>query len=179
MRGILLTASLVLAFSLISCSRSSTERTNEATPTPTAKPKNVEIADSETEFQLTVDESSRAEVRQAVADTLGSKLPAWSLKGMASEAYVNGVFWVSADIEKDGRNVVLNLVVQKYFPESGAPYWKVLIANRTLKQRLHYMSDAETWKKLNEVTSELDETKNELENLKNPVEDDREPADPY
>src|SRR5688500_15623674 len=138
MREILLPVSLVLVFLIVGCKGSPTESANNATPTPTPKSKNVETAESETGFQLGVDDSTRAEARQAVADTVRSKLPTWFLKGMASEDYMNGVFWVSADIEKGGRNVVLNLVAQKFFPESGAPYWKVLVANHTLKQRLHY-----------------------------------------
>jgi hypothetical protein len=115
----------------------------------------------------------RAEVRQTVSETVKAKLPSWTIKGLAIEPYQNNVFWVAADIEKGDKSVVINLVVRKFFPESGNAYWKAILENESLRQQLHNMNDADIWKKLNEA-------KDEIETLNNPPEvDEAERPDPY
>jgi hypothetical protein len=114
----------------------------------------------------------RAEARQAVTEFLNNKLPAWKINGLSSTVFEDGVVWVAVDIERDGKGGVLNLAVRKFFPESGEPYWKAFLLDKSLKQQLHAVADAEVWKKLNDA-------KEEIENLQNPPDnEDREPPDP-
>lgn len=131
---------------LCACDRGS--NSNNASPTPTPKTNAVVVAESESDFQQQPDDENhmRAEVRQAVSETVTAKLPAWTIKGLAIEPYQNNVFWVAADIEKGDKNVVINLVVRKFFPESGNAYWKVILENESLRQQLHNMNDADIWK---------------------------------
>ena len=107
----------------------SSSNTNNASPTPTPKSKAVVVAESESDFQQQPDFENlmRAEVRQTVSETVKAKLPSWTIKGLAIEPYQNNVFWVAADIEMGHKNVVLSLVVRRFFPESGNPYWKLLM----------------------------------------------------
>jgi hypothetical protein len=163
--------SVLLALS--ACDRGS--NSNNASPTPTPKTNAVVVAESESDFQQQPDDENhmRAEVRQAVSETVTAKLPAWTIKGLAIEPYQNNVFWVAADIEKGDKNVVINLVVRKFFPESGNAYWKVILENESLRQQLHNMNDADIRKKLTEA-------KDEIETLNNPPEiDEGERPDPY
>src|SRR5687768_5173115 len=121
-------------------------------PTPTPKSNAVLVAESEGDFQQKGDfeNTMRAEVRETVGETIKSKLPSWTIKGIATELYHGNVFWVAVDIEKAGKSVVINLVAKKFFPESGNAYWKAILATESVKQQLHNMNDADIWKKLNE-----------------------------
>jgi len=160
-------------FVLSACNPAS--NSNNASPTPTPKSNAVVAAESESDFQEQPDYENhmRAEVRQTVSETVKAKLPSWTIKGLAIEPYQNNVFWVAADIEKGDKNVVINLVVRKFFPESGNAYWKAILENESLRQQLHNMNDADIWKKLNEA-------KDEIETLNNPPEvDEGERPDPY
>jgi len=117
-----------------------------------------DVADKEEEFQSDndVDNRMRSQIRSAVVEFVKSNLPNWKLKGVSTELYQFNVFWVAADIEKDGHGLVLNLAVRKFFPESGEAYWKVVPLRKTLEDQLHDMNDAAQLKKLNEAT-EADE----------------------
>ena len=69
-------------------------------------------------------------------------------------------------LRKGDRNVVLSLVVRgDSFQNLEIAYWKVMLANESLRQQLHNMNDADIWKKLNEA-------KDEIETLNNPPEVD-------
>jgi hypothetical protein len=148
---------------------------NSAPATPSPKSNALLVADSEGDFQQEDDfpNTMRAEVRETVTDTVKAKLPSWTIKGIATEPYQHNVFWVAVDIEKAGKSVVINLVVKRFFPESGNAYWKAILANESLKQQLHNMNDAQVWKKLNEATDEIETLKNP------PAEDEGERPDPY
>ncbi len=146
--------------------------TNSASPSPSPTP--VSAAQAEFEFQLLgdLDSSVRVEARRTAAEFIASKLPTWKVKGLSSQIYHDNIVWVAVDIEKDGKGGVLNLSVRRFFPESGEPYWKASLLDKTLQQQLHAMADADLWKR-------LDDTKEELENLRNPPErEDSEPNDP-
>jgi hypothetical protein len=160
-------------FALSACNSGSNG--NNASPTPTPKSNAVVVAEIESDFQQQPDFENlmRAEVRQTVSETVEAKLPSWTIKGLAIEPYQNNVYWVAADIEKGNKNVVLSLVVRRFFPESGNAYWKVMLENESVRQQLHNMNDADIWKKLSEA-------KDEIESLKNPPEvDEGERPDPY
>ena len=151
-RRIVLVAAIFLA-GLTACN-SASQTTNTS-----QKERDVQVAESEEEFQsdVDIDNEIRAEVRQSTADFVKAKLPNWTLKGVSSELYQFQVYWVAADIEKDGRSVVLDLVVRKFFPEAGGnPYWKVVSLRKTLEQQLHDMNDADVWKQLNEAKNPPD-----------------------
>jgi len=150
--------------------------TNSAHSSPSPSPASAinQAAEAESEFQVLgdLDNSVRAEARHTASEFVASKLPTWKIKGLSSQIYQDNVVWVAVDIEKEGKGGILNIAVRRFFPESGEPYWKAFLLDKSLRQQLHDMADADLWKRLNE-------TKEELENLRNPPEyDDREPDDP-
>lgn len=151
--GLALTVGL-LCLGLAGCGNSSSPN-KTASPTPTPHDAGVKAAKSEDDFQNEGDDEyrNRAEVRRAVAEFVKAKLPNWTLKGVSATPYQSNVFWVGADIEKDSRGVVVELVARKFFPESGDPYWRVVSLRKTLDGQLHDMSDADTLKRLNEATN--------------------------
>jgi hypothetical protein len=130
---------------------------NSNTVTPT---KEFETAKREEEFQA-IDESEaniqlRVEARVAAANFVKAKLPKWTIKGMSSNAYKWNVFWVDVDIERDTHGLVLNLQVEKFFPESGEAYWKAMPMKKALDDELHDINDADILKQLNDARQELD-----------------------
>jgi hypothetical protein len=119
------------------------------------KPKSTLLAEREQDAQ---DEAGkpehRAEARHVAAEFVHERLPKWTLRGLHSEQYANGVYRVSADITLGPRSEMLQLEVQQYFPEEGEPYWKAGLLTETVKDALHDSADYEVLKKLNEATSE-------------------------
>lgn len=148
-----LTVVLLSILGLTACENSNSTSTN-ASPAPADA--STKVAKSESDFQNEADDEHkiRADVRQATAQFVKANLPSWSLKGISTRAFESNIFWVAADIEKDKRNVVIELVVRKFFPESGAPYWKVVSLRKTLQEQLNDINDADVWKKLEEAQNQ-------------------------
>lgn len=72
----------------------------------------------------------RSQSRQAVLDFVSTNLSSWNVKGMSCERYNQNIFATDADLEKDGRHVVVAFFTEKFFPESGDPYWLAIPVNK-------------------------------------------------
>ena len=145
----------------VSCKDSGSQNAN-ASPSPSPKTPAEQAAEAEAEFQVfwDADSSIRTEARQTAIAFVARKLPDWKVKGLSSQIHQDNTVWVAVDIEKGGRSVVLNLAVRKFFPESGDSYWKAVLVDRTLRQQLHDMNDADLLKQLNDAKDELESLKN-------------------
>ena len=155
---------LVLFATVTSCDSSKSAR---ATPTPTPQSSAERVAESESEFQQDwKDDSIRAEARQAAIKFLKTKAPDWNIRGVSSEAYQNGSYWIAVDLEKDKRTAVVPFLVRKFFPESGDPYWRVIFLRSTFEAQEHALHDADLLKQLDEAETRV----YELENPEPPVE---------
>ena len=154
------------------CSDSTTNSGNAA-PSPTPLSAADQVAKAESRFQdSNLDDSDRSEARKVASEFITSKLPSWKVKGLSTLVSQDNIVWVAVDIEKDRKGRVLNLAVRRFFPQSGEPYWKAVLADKSLRAQLHDLADADVWRQLNEATDELDTLKNPPDN------DDREPNDP-
>lgn len=169
-KNILLLAGVCIFAS--ACKDSATNSVNPA-PSPTPLSAAEQVAKAESGFQDSyLDDSDRSEARNVASEFIASKLPSWKVKGLSTLVSQDNIVWVAVDIEKDGGGGVLNLAVRRFFPQSGEPYWKAFLSDKSLRAQLHDLADADLWRQLNDA-------KEELETLKNPPDnDDREPYDP-
>ena len=67
------------------------------------------------------------------------------------------IFSIDADLEKQGRHVVLTFDVRKFFPEPGEPYWVAVPLSKFREDRLQKLDDADLMKRLDNAQRELDE----------------------
>ena len=79
---------------------------------------------------------------------------------MASQSYESNVFWVDVDLENGQRKRILSLIVKRFFPESGEPYWKAFPIDRSHASQLHYAHDGETQRQLNEANDKIQRYEN-------------------
>jgi len=136
-------------------------KSNKATPTPTPQSPAQRVAESESEFQQDWrDDAVRAEARQAAINFLKAKAPDWKIKGVSSEPYKHGSYWVAVDLEKDKRTAVIPFLVRKFFPESGDPYWRVIFLRSTFEAQEHALHDADLLKQLDEAETKIYELEN-------------------
>lgn len=149
MKGIL--GGILLYLLTINCGG---QKEKEAKPSPQLT-KAQAVAEKEEEFQLSAGETeTRAEARQAAIKFATEHLPKWKIQGVQSEAYANGTYRVAVDIGLGKRRESLVLVVARFFPEEGEPYWQAHLLTNTLRDALHDTEDYERLKKLNEATEE-------------------------
>ena len=85
---------------------------------------------------------------------------------MSSHRFNQNFFTADAEIEKDGKHSVVTFLIERFFPESGDPYWMAIPVNRFTRDRLHHLSDDELLKQYNKAQEELDD-------LQSPPEDDQ------
>lgn len=97
---------------------------------------------------------------EAAISYVKAKLPQWTIKGVASHSYRDNNFWIDIDIENQGRSAVITIYSQKFFPESGEPYWKIVPTNTTLPERLHDMQDTQILEQLRHAENDLEEKGN-------------------
>jgi hypothetical protein len=112
----------------------------EASPTPTPTPTS---ALAEIQFQASPDPNGemRAEARRAVTEYLRVAARGWAVKGLALQLYAGNEFSVSAHVEKDNKRAVISLVVRRFYPENGNPYWLAILSDRSIEAQLHDLSD--------------------------------------
>lgn len=137
----------------------------------TDKPANTratKAATLEGEFQEQADPNDlmRTDARQAILDFVSRNLPTWNVKGISSRRFNQNYFTADAEIEKDGKNSVVTFLIERFYPESGDPYWLAMPVNRFTRERLHHLSDDELLKQYNEAREKLDD-------LQSPPEDDQ------
>ena len=165
MRYLLFFATLVLVVTFLGgCSGSNSG--NAPTPTPTPEQDAAtRTARLEREFQgvrlRKATDEERTEARRAVLDFVKANLPGWNVKGMSSQIYEEKVFSIDADLEKQGRHVVVTFDTRMFFPESGDPYWLALPVNKFRQDRLHKLNDAD-------LLEQLDKAQREIIDLENP-----------
>lgn len=75
---------------------------------------------------------------------------------MSDQQYSQNLFATDADLEKDGRHVVVAFFTEKFFPESGDPYWLAIPINKFTRDRLHRLSDDDLLKQFNGARRALD-----------------------
>jgi hypothetical protein len=133
-----------ISFLTVGCSGANTQSSNRADNPATRS------ARFEEEFQNQADKNGeiRSEARQAVLDYIKTNLSTWNVKGMSCEEFNRNNFAIDADLEKDGQHVVLTLYTEKFFPESGDPYWVAIPVTRERLDRLHVQSDEDLLKQL-------------------------------
>lgn len=158
-----------LAFALVSlsifiggCSDASTQKVvSEDNPATKA-------ARLEAEFQQQTDANGvmRSEARQTVSDFVRTNLSTWNVKGMSCEVFAQNSFAIDADLERNGQHTIITLYTERFFPESGDPYWVAIPVNKLRRERLHRLSDED-------LIKQLDKVRNQLEDLQSPPDDDR------
>jgi len=168
----LLTVSLLLI--AIGCNTKQVPPSPSPTPTPRPSPSPEEpkerAAKREAVEQNLADQNladqnfpeiSRSPVRDAATQFVKTELPTWTLKGISTEAYESNTFWADVDIESGKRNRILSLIVKRFYPDNGDPYWKAFPVSDSRASRIHAAHDAEIKRQLNDTTNELEEYKSE------------------
>lgn len=151
----------LISLFLVVCGGACSNTKPADTPPPNA-------AALEVEFQNQDDPKGeiRAQARQAVLDFVSRNLSTWSVKGMSSQRFYQNVFDIDADLEKDGKHFGVTFFTEKFFPESGEPYWLAIPVNKFTRERLRRLSDDELLKLYSKARQELDD-------LQSPPEDDQ------
>jgi hypothetical protein len=165
---------LVFALALAGCSASD-KSTGEPTPTPDNPA--TRAARAEEDFQgwrgKLEDRGGefRTAARNAVAEFVKSRLPGWTVKGIASQSYDENVFSMDADLARESQRVVVTFEVRKFFSESGDGYWLAVPVNKYRLDRLHALTDAQLRKELGEAQEQLNNPPEQEE----PEPEDRDP----
>jgi hypothetical protein len=134
---------LLLCLSLACRSADKVENSAKPSPSPSAEDSKARVAREEAKSQGNdYFDRSRTAVREAASQFVKTELPAWTLKGMASEPFESNVFWVDVDLENGQHKRVLSLVVKQFFPESGKPYWKAFPLDKSHASQLHDARDS-------------------------------------
>jgi len=154
---------LTLTLMLISNAGCYESESPKASPTPRPNNPATRIANDEKTFQLDSDAGLefQSQARSAAVDFIKQKLPAAIVKGEWSQRYKNNVFWIDVDVEVNGQRVVVPLVLRKFFPETGEPYWRAVLLSTDLRERQRLTRDEEILKQLNEAELELDKGDNQ------------------
>ena len=161
---------ILLAFTMSACDSAADNNTNNSSPQPTPMSPAMAVAKAEDKFQDSDDfhQTARAEAREAATSYVKAKLPDWTIKGLSSEQFQNHVFWVNVDIQRDKRNSILSLLVRKFFPASGDPYWKAILLRSTPREQQEEMNEEALLKRLAEAEAELEEKGAEADATREP-----------
>ena len=157
---------ILFTFVIISEGCSSGGGTANSTPTPSPHSPATRAALEERGFQRrTFDNNAdiRTEARRTVSEFVKVNLPGWDIKGMSAQAYEGNIFSIDADLEKQGKRVVITFDTRKFFSEASEPYWIAVPVNRFRQDRLHKLNDADILKQLNKAQNELDDLRSPSE----------------
>ena len=105
----------------------------------------------------TTNEEARSEARQAVLEFIQANIPSWNVKGLSAQPYAQNIFGIDADLEKNGRHLVISFDTRKFFPESGEPYWLPTPMSKFRRERLRDLSEDALIKEINRLRESLDE----------------------
>jgi hypothetical protein len=125
-----LTFLILLSFS-ISCGSHSAQDKNQAAPPPSPSVSNNNTSSDvpfskEDEYELSEDpEVTRKEARQKAIEYAQQNFPGWNVKGIISRSTFDKHYQVILDLEKGNQNKTVQLLLRRFFPEKGEPYWKV------------------------------------------------------
>lgn len=126
----LLLSLFLLSFS-ISCGSDSAQNNNQSGPaSPSVSANNNSAADvpfsKEDEYELSEDsEVTRQEARQKAIEYAQQNFPDWNVKGIISRRTFDKQYQVTLDLEKGDQAKTVQLLLRRFFPEKGEPYWKV------------------------------------------------------
>src|SRR6267142_34385 len=80
----------------------------------------------ENEYELSEDpESVRQEARQKAIEYAQQNFAGWHVKGMISRQTFDKHYQVTLDLENGSQTKTVQLLLRRFFPEKGEPYWKV------------------------------------------------------
>jgi len=125
-----------LASLLISCSASCASNTTQnntrtavqASPPATVSQEKATDApfSKEDEYELSQDpELIRQEARQKAIEYAQHNFADWHVKGIISRQTFDRHYQVTLDLEKGSQTKTVQLLLRRFFPQNGEPYWKV------------------------------------------------------
>ncbi|HBB95591.1 MAG TPA: hypothetical protein DC054_09380 [Blastocatellia bacterium] len=147
---------LLLSILAVACGSTNNPANAPASPSPSPSPQDpkARAAKQEASEQASAygsdPNSDRGPAREAASQFVKTELPQWTLKGISTEPYESNVFWVDVDIENGPRTRVLSLIVKRFYPENGEPYWKAFPLDKSHASQLHDAHDAEIKRQLDE-----------------------------
>jgi hypothetical protein len=68
---------------------------------------------------------TRQEARQKAIEYAQVTFPGWHVKGIISRPTFDGHFQITLDLEKGNQTNTVQLLLRRFFPAKGEPYWKV------------------------------------------------------
>lgn len=122
---------LFLLSFLIACgSHPQNSDQSASSPSPSVSANNKGVADvpfsKEDEYELAEDsELTRQEARQKALTYAQQNFPGWKVKGIISRRTFDKHYQVTLDLEKGDEAKTVQLLLRRFFPEKGEPYWKV------------------------------------------------------
>jgi hypothetical protein len=152
---------LLLSISLTAACKASNGPPVAGSSSPSPSPSPLEdtetrIGREEAESQGDLSGASRTTIRAAARQYVKEELTDWTLKGMASQAsYEPNVFLIDVDLEKGKQHRVLSLIVEQFFPENGARYWKAFPLDKNHASQLQYARDASKEGELEDANDKL------------------------
>lgn len=131
--------SLLLILSCaVSCKSNSAQNNNKtvAEPSPTAATSQADtprgpFPNEEEEDPLDDEEGRRleserlrAEAREKAIEYAQQNFPGWKVKGIITRPTFDKHFQVTLDLEKGSQSKTVQLILRRFFSETGEPYWK-------------------------------------------------------
>ncbi|MGI9107067.1 MAG: hypothetical protein ACR2G4_12560 [Pyrinomonadaceae bacterium] len=164
---------LLILSCTVSCGSNSTQNDNKtsAEPSPSVSTSQVNtpkgpFPNEEEEDPLDDEESRRdeserlrAEVRENAIEYAQQNFPGWKVKGVITRQTFDKHYQVTLDLEKGSQTKTLQLILRRFFSESGEPYWKaeVFVAQNLSRQyqELAYLRFVEGQRYSYDVCKEL------------------------
>src|SRR4051812_20819736 len=124
--------SSLLILCSVSCASNSDQKNKPAaalaSPSVAANQQNAADApfSNEDEYELSEDtESVRKEARQQAIEYARQNFADWRVKGLISRQTFDKNYQVTLDLENGSQTKTVQLLLRRFFPEKGEPYWKV------------------------------------------------------
>jgi hypothetical protein len=123
---------LLLISCSVSCASNSAQNNKPAATqeSPAVAGNQTKAADvpfsKEDEYELSEDpESARQEARQKAIEYAQQNFAGWKVKGIISRQTFDKHYQVTLDLENGSQTKTVQLLLRRFFPENGEPYWKV------------------------------------------------------
>jgi hypothetical protein len=135
--------SLLLLACSVSCASDSAQKNKQSasppSPSVSSNQNNAAVApfSKEDEYSILEDsEDSRQAARQKAIEYVHQNFPGWYVKGIISRQTFDKHYQVTLDLEKGDQNKTVQLLLRRFFPEKGEPYWKVepFVAQNSTRQ---------------------------------------------
>jgi hypothetical protein len=119
---------LLLSFS-VSCASNPAQNNSQsaAKPSPSVAANQNNAADLpfSKEDEDEHSEDVRQEARQKAIEYAQQKFPGWHVKGIITRRTFDRHYQITFDLEKGNQTKTVQLLLRRFFPEKGEPYWKV------------------------------------------------------